>query len=504
MAVRTAKDYVQSLNDGRLIYGDGEEIRDITHCKHVALKAGLRMAAFEYEIASDPRYRDLLVEVDEKGEPYHFVLRPPNSADDLIRRRNIVQKLARMCLGMPGGAHWVGIDALHAITAITRKMDKQLGTSYAPRVEAFREECKKKDLGLAGGMTDVKGHRALHPAEQKQHKDFYIRVVDESKSGIVVRGALAHITFAPYTHEIVVLPCRAMRKEDKDYALAFSVPVNSKGLFLILPRPDRAEEDNFMDYPLLTRIYGADTMIIFDDVFVPHERVFMNGEYQFAGPCAYMFSNFHRLSGDARKIVDLENLVGSAFLIAEYNGLEKYGHIQDKLAQLVYYAESAEALGRAAAYDCITDPDTGFLYPNPMISNLAKFTFAEYWHWACKTVQDIAGGLVATMPSSRDYNNPKIHSIVDKYLMGRDGTPAEDRIRIINLIRDLSMPAEAVATIHGEGSLMAQKLSFLRECDRSKYISAAKRAAGIKDNLPHPSYSDLPQISKIDTILERL
>jgi len=393
MAIRTAKEYVQSLIDGRVIYGDGEEIRDITKNNHAALKAGLRTSAFEYEIAADPRYRDLLVEVDDKGEPYHFVLRPPTSAEDLLRRRAIVQKLARMCLGMPGGAHWVGIDALHAVTAISRQMDKHLGTSYGPRVEAFRDECKKKDLGLAGGMTDVKGHRRLHPADQKQHKDFYVRVADESKAGITVRGALAHITFAPYTHEIVVLPCRAMREEDKDYALAFSVPVNAKGVSLILPRPDRAEENDFLDYPILSRVYGADAMIVFDDVFVPWERVFMKGEYQFAGPCAYMFSNFHRLSGDGRKIVDLENLVGSAFLMAEYNGLEKYGHIQDKLSQLVYYAESAEALGRAAALDCVTDPDTGFLFPNPMISNLAKFTFAENWHWACKTVQDIAGGL---------------------------------------------------------------------------------------------------------------
>jgi 4-hydroxybutyryl-CoA dehydratase/vinylacetyl-CoA-Delta-isomerase len=504
MAIKTPREYVESLKDGRIIYADGEEIRDVAKNNHRALKAGLKFTTFEYEVCANPEFRSLLVTEDEKGEPYHFVLKPPTSAQDLLRRRSIVQRLARMCCGMPGGAHWVGIDALHAVTAIGRQMDKQLGTSYGPRVEAFREECKKKDLGLCGGMTDVKGDRSLRPSAQKAHKDFYVRIVDESKTGITVRGALAHITFAPYTNEIIVLPCRAMREDDKDSAVAFAAPLNSKGLSLILPRPELAEDGNYFDYPITARVYGADAMIIFDDVFIPMERVFMKREWRFAGPAAYMFGNFHRLSGDGRKIVDLENLVGSALLMSEYNGLSKYGHIQDKLSELIYYAESAEALGRAAALDCVTDPDTGFLYPNPMISNLAKYTFANNWHWALKTAQDIAGGLSVTMPSSKDYHNPKLKPIFDKYLQAKEGVPAEERIRVLNLIRDMSLPVEAVGTIHGEGSLMAQRLSFLATVDRKRYESAAKRAAGVKEDKPHTAYSGLPPLSAIDNILESI
>jgi 4-hydroxybutyryl-CoA dehydratase / vinylacetyl-CoA-Delta-isomerase len=237
---------------------------------------------------------------------------------------------------------------------------------------------------------------------------------------------------------------------------------------------------------------------------VPNERIFMRGEYKFAGPVARIFSNFHRLSGDSRMVGHLESLVGVAFLIAEYNGLEKYGHIQDKLAQLVYYAETVEALGRAAALDCVTDPISGFVFPNPMLSNLAKYTFAEHWHSAVKAVQDIAGGLVATMPSGKDFLNPTLKSTIAPYLSGREGAAAEDRMRAVNLVHDLSAPALGAGAIHGEGSLITQKMAFLREMDRARYLSAAKHAAGINDEHPHAVYDDMPDFSRVDFLINNL
>jgi 4-hydroxybutyryl-CoA dehydratase / vinylacetyl-CoA-Delta-isomerase len=504
MTVRTAINYIESLRDGRLIYADGVEIRDIVKNEHAALKSGLRLASFEYVIAAHPKYRSLLVEESGGKGPYHFAFKPPRSSDDLLRRRSIIQKLARMCYGMPGAAHFTGIDALHALGIVTRRMDAEANTCYSPLLEAFREQCKKEDLGLALGMVGPPGQKAETPEKSGQHRDFSLNIVGESRQGITVSGVMAHMTFAPYVHEIVILPAHGMREEERGHAIAFAVPVNSKGIKLILPRPEQVGEGNYFDHPLLAHAYAADSMVVFDNVFVPRERIFMKGEYQYAGATARMFSNFHRLSGDSRKVADLESLVGAAFLIAGYNGLERYSHIQDKLAQLVYYAETTEALGRAAALDCITDPASGFVFPGPMLANLAKYTYAEFWHRAVKMLQDIAGGLVATMPSGKDFYNPALRSTIEPYLSGREGAAAEDRIRAVNLVRDLSAPSLAAAAIHGEGSLIMQKMAFLKEADRFRYLSAAKHAAGIRDDNPHSDYSDMPDFSGIDRLLANL
>ncbi len=497
MAVKTAAEYINSLRDGRIIHAGGEKITDIANNNHAALKAGLRMAAFEYVVAADPRYRDLMVEKDENGEPCHFAYNPPRTATDLLRRREIIQKLARICCGLPGAAHFTGVDALHAISAVSRMVDKERSTRYALRVDAFMRECRHRDLGLACGMSGA-GRGQSTPG----HKDFGINVTSRSAKGVTISGVLAHMTFVPYCHEIIILPAHGLREEEAQHAIALAVPVNAPGVSLILSHslPDAAM--NSLDHPLLSRIYSGDSMVIFDNVFVPHERVFLDGEYEFAGRCARLFASIHRLSSDSRKTVELESLVGSAFLIAEYNSLERFSHIQEKLAQLVYYAEVTETLSHAAALDCIIDNDTGYAFPNPLLSNLAKFTFADYWHQAIKNVQDIAGGLTATLPEGKDLENPAVRPIISPYLSGREGTTAEDRVRIINLVRDLTMPETGAATIHGEGSLIMQKMAILHEADRKRYMSAARRAAGISEIDPHHAYSSLPDLSQADRLLE--
>lgn len=491
MAIKTPEQYLESLRDGRVVWLEGERVKDVT--KHPHLKTCAEMCIMDYVLRQDPKYKSLLLEQDEKGEPYDFVFKPPENVQDLLRRREIIQLLARTCYGMPGGAKFTGIDALHCLTAVCRRMDKELGSFYAPRVEAFREICKQEDAAITVAMTDVKGDRSLRPSKQKPHQDYYIRIVDETKEGIVVRGAKAHISMSPLCNEMIVLNCRAMREDDRDYAVAFAIPPNTKGLSFIAPCPEPIEEGNYFDYPLLAHIYAADAMVIFDDVFVPMDRVFMKREWQFAGPLAYMFANFHRVSADAYKVAELEVLVGAAALMAEYNGLEKVPHIQDKLSWLVWYAETTEALGQAACQNCLIDPPSGLAYPNPMISNAAKFFFADNYHQALKLVQDIAGGIVATIPSSKDYLNPETRYLLDKYLGGREGVPTEHRIRAIKLVKDLACIWHQVATLHAEGSLSAQRLSFFALGDFDRYKAAAKRVAGIEDGKEHPLFSPLPK-----------
>jgi len=489
MAIRTPQQYIESLRDGRVVYCLGERIEDVT--QHPILRICVNWMAMDYILQQDPRYQDLVTEKNEEGELVSFVFMAQRSVDDLLRLREIVKLWARVCYGKPSGAKFVGKDGLNAVTVVARRVDKQFGTNYADRVEAYRKYLQKTDASIALGMTDVKGDRSLRPSKQQPHQDYYVRIVKELSDGIVVRGAKAHISEAPLSNEILVLPCRAMREDDKDYAVSFAVPANAKGLTLISAEPE-VKEPNFFDHPISASVYLNDAMVIFDDVFIPKERVFLKGEWPFAGDIAYMFGNFHRLSAETYKAVELELVAGAAALMAEYNGVEKVSHIQDKLTWLVLYAEATEIMGRAACEHCVSEPDSDLVYPNPIHANIAKFFFADNWHQATKHIQDIAGGIVATAPSAKDYFNPELHEAIDKYLGGKAGVPTEHRLRLIKLIRDLTSAYEDVLTLHAEGSLAAQKLSIYTLADFKRYKAAAKRAARIKDGTEHPLYN-LPE-----------
>jgi len=491
MAIKTVKEYIESLKDGRDVWFEGEKVKDVT--THRILRTACELGAMDYALAQDPNYQQLLVEHDEKGEPYHFCFKPMETVADLLRKREIVQLTARTCFGMVGGSKFTGIDGLNAITAMSRRMDRELGTSYTQRVEALRNDLKKNDAGLAVAVTDVKGDRSLRPAHQKQHKDYYVRIVDENKDGIVVRGAKVHISWATTVHEFIVIPTRAMQEDEKEFAVAFAVPANAKGLKFIMAQPEEEDEENDFDHPLGAHIYTDEALMVFDDVFIPKERVFLQGEWKYAGHFAYTFANYHRVSADAYKYTENEILVGAAALMAEYNGLEKVPHVQEKLAWLGWYAETTEALGRVACMDANQDKETGLVIPNAVFSNCAKYFFASNYHQALKHLIDIAGGIVATVPSARDFLSPEIGKYVDKYLSAKDGIPAEHRIRAIKLVRDLSSYFNQALTLHAEGSLAAQEMSIRTTSPWSRYKAAAKRVAHIDDGSIDPVYSKLPQ-----------
>jgi 4-hydroxybutyryl-CoA dehydratase/vinylacetyl-CoA-Delta-isomerase len=371
-------------------------------------------------------------------------------------------------------------------------VDKALGTKYAANVEAYRRYLQDTDASLALAMTDVKGDRSLRPSQQEPHQDYYVRIVEERPDGIVVRGAKAHISEAPLCNELIVLPCRAMKEDDADYAVSFGVPANAPGLTMISAEPEVKEAGNFFDYPISSALYINDAMIIFDDVFIPNERIFLKGDWQFAGQVAHMFGNFHRLSAETYKAAELELVAGAAALMAEYNGVDRAGHIKDKLMWLTYYTEAVEILGLSAVEHSVSDPDSGLAFPNPMHANVAKYFFADNWHQAIKHVQDIAGGIVATAPSALDYQNPELRPLIDKYLGAKLGVPTEHRLRLIKLIRDLGSSYEDVITLHAEGSLAAQRLSISELAPLDRYKAAVKRAARIDDGSYDQVYSELP------------
>jgi len=490
MAIKTPQDFIKSLKDNRTVYYAGEKIKDIT--QHPFLKICIDWMAMDYVLSNDPRYRELMVEKDKDGEDVPFILSAQKSREDLLRLREVVKLLARVCYGKPSGAKFVGKDGLNAVTVVAPRVDKKYGTNYAANVEKYRQYLRKNDLSLALAMTDVKGDRSLRPSQQKQHLDFYVHIVEERSDGIVVRVAKTHISQSPCSNEMIVVPCRAMKEDDKDYAVSFGINCDAKGITFVSTPAETDEPGNFFDHPISASTYINDALVVFDDVFVPNERVFMKGEWPLASNIAYMFGNFHRLSAETYKAAELEILTGAAIAMAEYNGIEKASHVQEKISWLIQYAEAVEILGRAACEHCVTEPDSDLVYPNPMVANICKLYFADNWHQATKYVQDIAGGIVATVPSAKDYFNPKTHDVMEKYFGGRDGVPTEDRLKMVKLVKDFTSVYEDVLTIHAEGSLAAQKMMIFANADFNRYKAAAKRVARIDDGTKDDIYSNLP------------
>ncbi len=480
MGLRTADEFREGLRDGRVVYAGGEQVADVT--AHPDIGIGVDHVALDFELAEDPEHADLFAYDDgETGETCSRYFKRPQDPQDLLNRREMIERSTRLGGGVVLLIKEIGTDALLALDLVSRVVDNKAGTGYNRRVHAFHEECKRRDLSLAVAQTDVKGDRALLPSEQ-EHPDYYVHIVEERADGIVVRGAKAHTTCAPYVDELIVLPTRALKADDASCAVSFSTPVNAPGVKLIAS-PFGSPEPNTFHHPVSARHRMIDTLTIFDDVFIPNERVFLKGEWEAAGFLANTFVEFHRFTAVSYKPPLCDLFIGAAALLADYNGIAKASHVREKMTKLITYTETVRGLSLAAAHDCRI-ADSGVAVPNIIFTNLAKFHFANDYHQSVSWVQDIAGGLVVTGPSEADVRNPETSGYIERFLGGVKGVGTEDRLRAINLVRDLTASTfggyNELLAIHAEGSLEAQKITIFRDYDVERCKSLAKLAIGVE------------------------
>jgi 4-hydroxybutyryl-CoA dehydratase/vinylacetyl-CoA-Delta-isomerase len=478
MPLRTSEQYLASLRDGRAVYMLGQRVEDVT--THPVLGVCARHSALEFGLAHDPALAELTRAVLETtGETVSRYYQLPRTPDDLLKRRELIEYGSQLGLSMPLFIKAIGSDCLNALHIVCEALDRDRGTAYSARVAAHRAYCATNDLALAGVITDVKGDRSKRPSEQAR-PDYYVRIVERRSDGIVVSGAKTNITAVPYVNEYLVLPTRALGPGDDDFAVAFAAPVNAPGV-KVIARPDRVKSE--FDFPLSSRHFHVEGTIIFDRVFVPWEKVFLAGEWQYAGAVANTFATWHRFTGLAYKGPGADLLLGMAQLIAEYNGVASASHIRAKIVGLIQYAESIRVFGRAAALQA--EYHAGLACPNALLANMGKYIFASGYHHAVRAVQEIAGGATVTAPSNRDFENPETREYVERYFGGVDGVSTENRLRAFKLIMDMTASEYAgnwfLATLHGEGSLEAQRLSMYRQYDVKRCVELARKAAGIQE-----------------------
>jgi len=480
MGLRSPEQYKESLRDGRAVFYRGERVSDVTSHPHLGI--AVEHASIDYRVAEDARYQKLATAKGPNGDLVSRYYHIPRNSDDLLKRSRLIETTTRLGGTLVILIKEIGTDALFALHLIARQTDQKFGTQYYERVTKFFDHCRANDLAVAVAQTDVKGDRSVGPLGQ-EHPDYYVHIVRETNEGIVVRGAKAHTSVSVNANEIVVLPTRNLNEEDRNYAVAFAVSPNTPGLKLIASPYAEGVIKNEFDYPLSAKHKMIETLTVFDDALIPWERVFLKGEWQMAGPLAKTFVEFHRFTAISYKLPLVDLLLGSAELIADYNGTEKASHIRDKITWLVSYAETLRALVKMAAVECKT-VDLDIAVPNTLIVNMAKWHFARNYHQAIAAVQDIAGGLLVTAPGGDDLHSEEIGGYVRKYLGGRKGIDGEKRLRVINLIKELTTTDfggyQAVLAVHAEGSIEAEKMATLREHDATKFKAYAAEMAGIE------------------------
>lgn len=483
VTIKTGKEYVESLRKRKMkVYLFGEEIKNPVD--HPVIKPSINSVSVTYDMAHDVRYKNLATATSHlTGDKINRFTHIHQNTEDLVKK----VKLLRL-LGQKTGTCFqrcVGMDALNTLSTVTYEMDQKLGTEFHKRFTEFLRHVQRNDLVCCGAMTDPKGNRSLAPSQQAD-PDLHLRIVEERSDGIVVRGSKVHQTGAVNSHEVIVMPTRTMGEKDKDYAVSFAIPSDAEGIVYVYGRQScdkRKLEGGQMDVGNV-KYGGQEAMIIFDDVFVPQERIFMAREHEFTLPLVERFGAYHRQSYGGCKAGVGDVLIGAAATIAEYNGVQNASHIRDKLVEMNHLNETLYACGIACSAEGHKTA-SGTCLVNILLANICKQNVTRFPYEIVRLAEDVAGGLMVTAPSEWDLKNPVVGKYVDKYLRGVEETPTESRLRMFRLIENISTGLGAVGyrteSMHGAGSPQAQRIMIEREVDIHSKKKLAKILAGIEN-----------------------
>jgi len=365
-------------------------------------------------------------------------------------------------------------------------MDRELGTQYHPRFLEYLKLVPSKDLSVAGALTEPRGSR------QKKALDWpdpylSLKVVEKNQDGIVVRGAKINISGAYASHELVVLPQSSHSAEEADYAVAFATPTDAEGITYICQYSPYSAERELADdvYELGNPVFGQreTSMIVFDNVFVPWERVFHCGETKYSGRFVARFARTHRMTcGGTCKVGFMNQIIGACKLIQEYKGLEKAAHINDQLGEMVVLRETGRACGMAAARRGREDPPgSGVFLPDELMGNVAKLNICNSFWRTMALAGDIGGGLIVTMPSLKELQNPETRPYVEEFLSFGADEPTENIMKVHKLLQHWTAGQHGVGTWHGAGPVMAQKIMIQRVADFEREKELVRNTLKLKD-----------------------
>lgn len=484
----TRDEYIKSLREMNLqVYFMGQKIDNPVD--HPMIRPSLNSVAMSYALAQKDEYKDLMTATSHlTGKTINRFCHIHQSAGDLVKK----VKMQRL-MGQKTASCYqrcVGMDAFNAVYSTTYDMDQALGTDYFERFKKWLTMVQDRDLVVDGAMTDPKGDRSRGPAEQED-PDMYLHIVEKRPDGIVVRGAKAHQTGAVNSHEHIIMPTCSMREADKAYAVCFAIQSDAPGITMIYGRQscDTRKMEEGSDLDVGNKLYGGhEALVIFDDVFIPNERVFMCEEYEFAGVLVERFAGYHRQSYGGCKVGVGDVLIGATALAADYNGVPKASHIKDKIIEMVHLNETLFACGIACSAEGKPTASGNYLI-DLMLANVCKQNVTRLPYEISRLAEDIAGGIMVTMPAEQDLRDPVLGPLVRKYLSGATGSDTENRMRILRLIENMTLGTAAVGyrteSMHGAGSPQAQRIMIARQANLEAKKQLARDIARIDTSKDH-------------------
>ena len=480
--------YRESLKKlSRKVYIQGKESAD--PMEHPLVQPGTNAVAQTFELEQQAEYNELIFAKSHlSGRPVNRFTHIHRSTEDLMNK----VKLQRL-LGQRTGTCFqrcVGLDALNALEITTYEMEQALGKPYHQRFNRFLQQVQDENAVCDGAMTDPKGDRSKRPHEQAD-PDLYLRITGENSEGITVRGAKCHQTGALNSHYIIVMPTLAMKEKDRDYAVSFAVEADAPGIIYILgrqPSDTRKQEPHRAD---VGNLYysGQECLIVFDDLFIPWERVFMFKEYQYSGRLVERFAGYHRQSYGGCKAGVGDILIGATAALAEYQGVDKASHIKDKLVEMVHLNETLFCCGIACSAQGGVASSGAYLI-DLLLANVCKLNVTRFPYEIARLAEDIAGGLMATMPSLADLDHPQIGPLMRKYFQGIAGVETTCRLKMLRLVENLTLGPAAAAylteSMHGAGSPQAQRVVIARQAELENKKMLARALVGREgdDKLP--------------------
>lgn len=484
MTLKTAQQYIDSIRGMKIeLYMYGEKVEN--YADHPMIRPSVNAMAMTYKLASEAEYEDIMTATSNlTGQKVNRFTHLHQSTEDLVKK----VKMQRL-LGQKTGCCFqrcVGMDAFNSVFNTTFEIDAKHGTNYHQRFTDFLKYVQENDLAVDGCMTDSRGDRSKSPGEQPD-PDAYVHIVDRNEQGIIVRGCKMHQTGMLNSHEILVMPNNSLKENEKEWAVSFAVPLETPGIIYIYGRQScdtRKLEGGNIDVGNF-HFGGQEVMTIFNDVFVPWDRVFMDGETDFSTMLVERFASYHRQSYGGCKTGVGDALIGATQAMAEYNGVARASHIKDKIVEMCHLNESLYSCGIACSAEGSKTAAGNYLV-DILLANICKQNVTRFPYEIARLAQDVAGGMFVTMPSEKDFANPEVGTLIKKYMTANSAVSAESRQRMSRLVENLTMGTAGVGylteSMHGAGSPQAQRIMISRQVNLEHRKNLAEKLAGIQDN----------------------
>ena len=482
MPLKTPKEYLESIKRPINLFMFGKKVDEFWN--HPIIKPSLNTVMKIYELAQMDEYKELMTAKSHlTGETINRFTHIHQSVEDLIKKvkmqRLLGQKTA-CCF-----QRCVGFDTANALYSVTYEMDKKNNTNYHERFKKYWIEVQAQDLMVDGAMTDTKGDRSKRPKDQPD-PDAFLHIVEEKDDGILVRGAKVHQTGFLNSHRAIVMPTLRLRPGEEEYAVSFGIDTNADGITLIYGRQScdtRKLEDGKLDIGNF-KYGGQEIFVVFDNVFIPEENIFMKGEIEFSGELVNRFAGFHRQSYGGCKVGVGDVLIGATALISEYNGTQGASHIRDKLVEMTHLNETLYSCGIACS-SLGFQREAGNYEMDMLLANVCKQNVTRFPYEIGRLAEDLAGGIICTMPSEADINSEEVGPLIEKYLTTCEGPNVKDRYKVLRFIENLTMGVASVSyrteSMHGAGSPQAQRIMISRQANLDEKKKLIKEILDIEE-----------------------